>query len=193
MTMKTDQGIAVAGADTPSPGAAPRDDTASARDHALDDLEAAFGLMARKAGTPRLHERLTATAGVRLDPSSFQLIRRLEGSDPIRASDLAALMSLDLSTVSRHIALLEAHGLVERHPDPVDGRASLLTLSEWGRSVSSRVCAARRELFAEFLSEWPERDMGRLAQLLTRFARDMASFADRPSDRATRRGTRERT
>jgi DNA-binding MarR family transcriptional regulator len=187
MTRKTDQLIAVAD----PPRVASRDRAGTERDHALDDLERAFGLMARKAGIPRLHERLTATAGVRLDPSSFQLIRRLEGSDPIRASDLAALMSLDLSTISRQIATLETQGLVERHPDPLDGRASLLTLSERGRSVSARVCAARRELFGEFLSEWPGRDVERLAQLISRFARDMAAFADRPSDRSGRHTARE--
>jgi DNA-binding MarR family transcriptional regulator len=193
MTTRSDQANDAADADVTSPGAASGDVTVRARDHALDDLEAAFGLMARKAGTPRLHERLTATVGVRLDPSSFQLIRRLDGSDPIRASDLAGLMCLDLSTISRHLASLEARGLVERQPDPLDGRASLLTLSERGRSVSSRVCAARRELFAEFLSEWPEREIERLAGLLTRFAADMAAFADRPSDRDARSPAREPT
>jgi DNA-binding MarR family transcriptional regulator len=178
MGRRIDQGVAPVGGD--------------ARDRALDDLERAFGLMARKAGMPRLHERLSATAGVRLDPSSFQLIRRLEGSDPIRASDLAALMSLDLSTVSRQIASLEAHGLVERRQDPLDGRASLLELSARGRSVCARVCAARRELFGEFLRGWPGRDVASLAQLLTRFAHDMAAFADRPSDRGMRQPAKAR-
>jgi DNA-binding MarR family transcriptional regulator len=153
------------------------------RDAAFDDVEAAFSLMARKAGLPRLHERFSAAAGVDLEPSSFQLIRRLELAEPIRMSDLAALMGLDLSTVSRQVALLEAAGLVGRSRDPLDGRASLLTLNERGRIASSRICASRRSLFAEFLSDWPKEDVELFAALLTRFAHAMAAFAERgPGD-----------
>lgn len=139
--------------------------------------------MARKAGLPRIHERMTAAAGVALDHSSFQLLRRLGDTGPLRASDLASQALLDLSTVSRQVAYLEAMGLVERHPDPLDGRASLLTLSRKGRAASSRLCDARREMFAEMLAQWPEEDVERFAELLSRFAHAMASLAERPGHR----------
>ena len=150
-------------------------------DRAFDSVEEAFALLARKAGMPRLHERMTAATGVDLDASSFHLIRRLEELGPTRPSDLAPRMGLDLSTVSRQVTTLEAAGLVSRTPDPQDGRAWLVSLSERGAEVSERVCATRRDMFAEILADWPTEDVEGFATLLARFARAMASFAEPPS------------
>lgn len=152
------------------------------RDRAVDEVEAAFGLMARKAGLARVHERMCAVAGVDLDLPSFTLLRRLGECGPARASDLAVLSGLDLSTVSRQVASLEHVGLVERRPDPLDGRASLLLLTSRGRSVSGRLSKARRAMFAEVLAEWPEDDVERFGDLLARFARALAGLNE-PSGR----------
>jgi DNA-binding MarR family transcriptional regulator len=168
MTVATDLATGLQGTEARSAG----------RDRAFDDVEAAFSLMARKAGLPRLHERFSAAAGVDLEPSSFHLLRRLEHAEPVRASDLAVQAGLDLSTVSRQVAALEAAGLLERARDPQDGRASLLTLSERGRLASARVCEARLALFKECLTDWPDEDIERFADLLRRFAQAMAAFAE---------------
>jgi DNA-binding MarR family transcriptional regulator len=165
------------------------------RGRGLDEIEAAFGLMARKAGLARVHERMCAAAGVDLDLPSFTLMRRLGECGPARASDLAVLAGLDLSTVSRQIASLEHVGLVERRPDPLDGRASLLLLSARGRSVSAKLSKARRTVFAEVLAEWPEDDVERFGDLLARFARAMAGINEPALDRAAthREGRDHRT
>jgi DNA-binding MarR family transcriptional regulator len=152
---------------------------ARGRNDSIDELEAAFALMARKGGLPRLHERLTEATGLTLDQSSIQLVRRLADAGPLRLSEVALQMGLDLSTVSRLVAHLESMGLVERRPDEHDRRASLLSLSQRGRLVSEQVCEARRELFIQILSEWDERDVRRFAALVGRFAHDLASFAER--------------
>jgi DNA-binding MarR family transcriptional regulator len=168
--------VLAAAAPVATPGSAPAAGRreATRRDHALDEIEGAFGLMARKAGLPRVHERMCAAAGIDLDLPSFNLLRRLGECGPARASDLAALACLDLSTVSRQVASLEHVGLVERRPDPLDGRASLLLLSSSGKRVSDRLSKARRTMFAEVLAEWPEEDVERFGELLYRFARAMA-------------------
>jgi DNA-binding MarR family transcriptional regulator len=74
------------------------------------------------------------------------------------------------------VASLEHEGLVERRPDPLDGRASLLLLSARGKRVSDRLSRARRAMFAEVLSEWPEDDVERFGHLLARFARALAGM-----------------
>ena len=51
---------------------------------------------------------------------------------PIRSGDLAKELFLDQSTVSRHIAHLEASGLVEKVADPDDRRATQLHLTDLG-------------------------------------------------------------
>jgi DNA-binding MarR family transcriptional regulator len=149
------------------------------RDSALDALDGAMAAIARKPASGRIHERLAEAAGVALEGSSYQVIRCLADPGPIRASELAARMGLDLSTVSRQVAHLESEGLVERRPDPLDRRASLLALSDGGRLASARICEARRSLFAEALSDWAPEDIELLAGLLSRFAEAMASLADR--------------
>jgi DNA-binding MarR family transcriptional regulator len=150
-----------------------------AREGSIGELEAAFALLARKGGLPRLHERLTEATGLSLDHSSGQLVRRLADSEPMRLSDAALQMCLDLSTVSRLVAHLEAMGMVERRPDDLDRRASLLSLTEHGRQVAARVAEGRRQLFIEILAGWDERDVRRFAGLVTQFAHDLASFAER--------------
>src|SRR5262249_21881321 len=113
---------------------------------------------------------------------------------PARASDLAQLVCLDLSTVSRQVASLEHVGLVERRPDPLDGRASLLLLSSKGKRVSDRLSEARRTMFAEVLADWPEDDVERFGDLLSRFARVMASMNEAaPGRAATHREHRSTT
>ena len=54
---------------------------------------------------------------------------------PCRVTALAEVARVDASVVSRQIAHLEKIGLVERLPDPADGRAHLVSISAEGASV----------------------------------------------------------
>src|SRR3954453_16328729 len=69
-----------------------------------------------------------------VDPSTFPLAKALMCSDAMRVSDLAAKLELDASTVSRQIKQLEDKKIVERPPDPADGRASLVRLTAEGEA-----------------------------------------------------------
>ncbi len=95
-----------------------------------------------------------------IDRSGHWLLVHAAEQAPVRLSDLAESMGLDLSTVSRQARNLVVSGLLEKTPDPADGRASLLTLSDRGRAVLLRVSAARQQILAEALAEWgqDERD-----------------------------------
>src|SRR3954469_4311848 len=72
------------------------------------------------------------TQGETLDTGSFWLLKTLAASGPLRVTDLAACTNLDASTVSRHVAQLDGAGLIERTPDPVDGRAHRVKVSAPG-------------------------------------------------------------
>lgn len=93
-----------------------------------------------------------------IDRSGHWLLVHVAEQAPVRLSDLAESMGLDLSTVSRQARNLVASGLLEKTPDPADGRAALLCLSERGRAVLLRVSAARQDLLATALSGWDESD-----------------------------------
>jgi DNA-binding MarR family transcriptional regulator len=63
----------------------------------------------------------------------------------LRQSALADAMGLSVSRVSRVIDLLEERGLVRRRPCPADARATNVTLTRRGRTLTAH---AQRNLFA---------------------------------------------
>ena len=103
---------------------------------------------------------------------------------PLRLADLAAACYIDASTASRQTAELVAHGLLRREPDPTDGRASLLALTDEGEQTVQDLIKQREEFFTSALAEWDDDDVRRLAELMGRLTDSLDAQADRPSDRA---------
>jgi DNA-binding MarR family transcriptional regulator len=75
-------------------------------------------------------------------------------------SELAALLRLERSTVSRLVQQLERRGWLDRDRAPGDGRARLLRLTERGRRVADDIATARQAKFAALVEAIPpdERD-----------------------------------
>ncbi|MGD9955817.1 MAG: MarR family winged helix-turn-helix transcriptional regulator [Candidatus Nanopelagicales bacterium] len=105
------------------------------------------------------------------------LLGHLSRHAPLRMSDLAALACLDQSTVSRHLRGLDEHGLITRSPDPDDGRATLLDLSDAGHEALQRAVRARTDLITAATADWSEKDRTTLADLMTRLAHDLEHTA----------------
>ena len=118
-----------------------------------------------------------------VDPGSFWLLRSLLGDGPVRPTDLAATMGLDISTVSRHLAQLHRAGLVERSADPDDRRAQRVQLSPSGRAEVDAALAVRRSLLERSLSDWADDDVQQLHRLTTRMLASLESTEEGPQDR----------
>jgi DNA-binding MarR family transcriptional regulator len=114
--------------------------------------------------------------GETLDTGSFWLLKTLATSGPQRVTDLASFAGLDVSTVSRHVAQLHGAGLIERTPDPADGRAQRVKLSAAGIERFDAVLSTRRSLLEKCLESWDARDLEELDRLLTRLAADVEAF-----------------
>jgi DNA-binding MarR family transcriptional regulator len=69
-----------------------------------------------------------------------------------RLTDLADRSRLTKQAVGEAVAELERKGYLERVPDPVDGRAKIIKLTERGREAA----LTGRRLFAEIEREWAE-------------------------------------
>jgi DNA-binding MarR family transcriptional regulator len=69
-----------------------------------------------------------------------------------RLTGLAERAGLTKQAVGEAVAELERKGYVERVPDPDDGRAKIIKLTERGREA----CLTGRRLFAEVEQEWAE-------------------------------------
>jgi DNA-binding MarR family transcriptional regulator len=59
--------------------------------------------------------------------------------DPVRISELGRHVLLSQPALSRLVDRLAERGLIERAPDPADGRSVLLSLTDAGRDVQQQV------------------------------------------------------
>ena len=141
------------------------------------ELNEALDRLIRRAGLPRVQQRLNAAAGVSLDRSSYWLASWLTDAESLRLSDLAEVLHTDLSTVSRQVQAAERAGLVERRPDPSDGRASRLCLTLGGRDALERLRAVQRAEILASIADWGPADQQRLAELMSRFALRFLAWA----------------
>ncbi len=106
--------------------------------------------------------------GSTVSRTGYWLLVRLSEEAPVRLSDIAGSVELDLSTISRQIRDLVAAGLIARTPDPADGRAALLRLTELGTSVLEAVSESRRRELALAMADWTDEERNSLASGLLR-------------------------
>ena len=132
-------------------------------------LEREIGLLLRRSRA--ISARLAGELHPDLDGAAYGLLALLQDTGPLRASALVARLGLDKSTVSRQIASLVDLGLVDRAPDPVDGRAQVLTPSPEGSARLLRIREVRRARWERDMSDWPQDDVARLGELLARLNR----------------------
>jgi DNA-binding MarR family transcriptional regulator len=59
-------------------------------------------------------------------------LRRLERGGPATVTVLAKAEQISVQSMGATLSTLEARGLVERHPDPADGRRSVMSVTEAG-------------------------------------------------------------
>lgn len=103
-------------------------------------------LLAARSIAPKVHPGMESVAY----PVMF-LVHRL---GPIGISDVATMLHSDVSTVSRQVSGLVSHGLLGKAPDPNDGRATLVSLTDAGRDALDDVQASRGEWFQGLLDGW---------------------------------------
>jgi len=115
---------------------------------------------------------------VHADGIDLGLLVRLAKTGPLRASDLAEQICADPSTVSRQVAGLVKAGLLERQADPHDGRASILVITDAGRTRIARLVALRGKVFAPLIADWSRADRTRMLHLLERFGTDLVANID---------------
>lgn len=104
-----------------------------------------------------------------LHPMAYLLLSHLAGAGPMRAADLSDAFVMDKGGVSRQVQSLVELGLVERHPDPDDRRATVLAATADGVARLGEVSRGRSDRFAERLSSWSEGDLSAFAGQLAEY------------------------
>ena len=111
-----------------------------------------------------------------VESAAYALLAQLILDGPRRTTALAEAMHSDPSTVSRQTATLVRLGLIERRPDPMDGRACLLAATTKGEEVFAEQRKRKREHLAVMLANWPAADLQRFTALLDRFNDDFETY-----------------
>ncbi len=83
----------------------------------------------------------------RLSPLQVQLVEHIGSHEPQRVGALAMEFDVTQPTISDALGALETKGLVERRPDPTDGRASIIDLTTEGENVSNALSTALAPLY----------------------------------------------
>ncbi|WP_034272133.1 MarR family winged helix-turn-helix transcriptional regulator [Actinospica robiniae] len=77
----------------------------------------------------------------KLSFTTLSVLHTLAERGALRLGELTATEQVSQPAITQMVTKLEAEGLVERHPDPRDGRAVLVRLTPAGRAIVT----ARRE------------------------------------------------
>jgi DNA-binding MarR family transcriptional regulator len=132
----------------------------------------------------RIARRLRRLSGSpQLDVATLMLLHRLGCEGATRPSDLAGELGLDASTVSRHARTLLEAGLVERQPDPDDGRSFRLSLTPDGERAMAEAFQRREDAVAAATASWDPGDVADLRRLLGRLADDLEQTDPDPTPR----------
>ena len=107
-----------------------------------------------------------------VDPMAYPLLFNLKVA-PMRVSALAEAVHSDVSTVSRQVSTLVDLGFVVRGPDPDDGRAQALSLTDEGWALLHAIRDDRDRWLQALLADWDDAEILAFTQHLRHFASDL--------------------
>jgi DNA-binding MarR family transcriptional regulator len=88
-----------------------------------------------------------------LTPSQSSVLSRLDKDGPASASELAAVERVRPQSIAAILAALREADLIQRHPDPQDGRRQVVSLTTAGRHRLQGDRKVRQEWLARTLQD----------------------------------------
>lgn len=131
--------------------------TAQASDTSLTDSAAKLRMAIVRTARRLRQEAAGETGG--LTPTSTAALATIERHGPVTPSELAEIERVKRPTVTRTLACLEREGLIERTPDPADGRSSLVAINAAGRERLRRLRGRKNAYLARRMRELPAADV----------------------------------
>jgi DNA-binding MarR family transcriptional regulator len=125
--------------------------------------------------TARRLRQEAAGGGTELTPTSASALATVERHGPLTPSELAEIERIKRPTATRTLRVLEEAGLVDRAPDPVDGRSSLVSVNAAGRERLRRLRGRKNAYLARRMRHLPDRDvetLERAAEILEALLED---------------------
>ncbi|MBD2848385.1 MarR family transcriptional regulator [Paenibacillus sp. IB182496] len=122
-----------------------------------------------------------------ITPEQWSVLYQTARTDGLMLKQAAELAGKDRPTTTRIVLQLERKGLLRKRPDPLDRRASLLSITDSGRSLIARTLPIERQLGDEVRSWMSEQEFELLLELLWRIngrLRGLAAFGAQSSEDA---------
>ena len=145
----------------------------------LDAIEAGLLALHRVTFQHQAWEAIQRRAGITLDRADATLLKVLDKCEqPCRMQTIARHLGIEAPSVTRTVQRLEEAGLISRHPDPEDGRASNLSLTKMGTAQLNKLHRARQERLRTATADWTNAERQQLGTLLQRLADDLSNKLD---------------
>jgi DNA-binding MarR family transcriptional regulator len=142
---------------------------AKANDTSLIDTAAQLRMAIVRTARRLRQEAATETNG--LTPTSTAALATIERHGPLTPSEVAQIERVKRPTMTRTLGCLEREGLVDRTPDPADGRSSLVAINAAGRERLRRLRGRKNAYLARRMRDLPSEEvetLERAAEILDR-------------------------
>jgi DNA-binding MarR family transcriptional regulator len=116
-----------------------------------------------------LSHHMAALIDPDLQAAAVWVLRWLSHNGPSHAGRIATELLMDKGAVSRQLRALRELGLVQSERDPLDGRATLVQLTDDGRARVERIREIGREQFYGRIENWSDKDLRTFSAMLGRF------------------------
>ena len=133
----------------------------------LGGLEQEVGVMIRRIR--RVIGERARSVHPDLQSSSYLMLTWLHQHGAQRSSAMAEAFGIDKGAISRQVQHLLDLGLVDRTPDPDDGRATLVSASAVATTRMSEVNDDRRRWLDDRLGDWPDQDLSEFVRMLASY------------------------
>jgi DNA-binding MarR family transcriptional regulator len=121
--------------------------------------------------TARRLRQEAAEGATELTPTAVSALATVERHGPLTPSELAGIERVKRPTATRTLRVLEEAGLIERAPDPGDGRSCLVSVNAAGRERLRRLRSRKNAYLARRMRDLRDEDvetLERAAEILER-------------------------
>jgi DNA-binding MarR family transcriptional regulator len=137
--------------------------------------DAAARLRLAVVRTARRLRQEAAGGGTALTPTSVSALATVERHGPLTPSELAEVERVKRPTATRTLRVLEEAGLLDRAPDPGDGRSCLVSVNAAGRERLRRLRGRKNAYLARRMRDLSAAEvetLERAAEILDRMRED---------------------
>jgi DNA-binding MarR family transcriptional regulator len=160
-------------------GASPQD-----RDAEIARIQLALSVVVRNVRNQSLGRYVANRGGVSYGDIYYGLLPYVHRSQPVRISDLAEMVQLEIPTVSRHLAILGQQGIIAREPHPVDGRSILVSLTPKGEAIFDATFQSWLTTIDEISAGLNDDELEEFSNYLMDFSRSLGLLVDKLSERS---------